>query len=382
MTSGVIVVFVLLLLAFTTIFLILIRSPEPEQLRAQPSLVPPPPEVDLKAVADLLPPDSIQSIDNPQFETIQESEPFMELDERVIGLVINGDARAYPIKVLSSHEIVNDIVGEEPVAITWCPLCFSALVFSRKVNGIDAPLIFGVSGKLLYETLIMFDRQTGSLWSQLYGAAIDGEHSDKRLAFFSSALTEWSAWQREYPNTLVLSKEKTCAQFNCGAYAGDSGGPYQIDPYESYYNTSNAGVINNNIPREDKLGEAKRRILGIRMAGIARAYPFSELTKTPVINDLVDGIPVLIAFDPATETASAYLRTIDDRTFTFRSDSEDSSLIIDEESGSQWLLSTGTAVSGAMKDSQLPTLIATTAFGFGWYDYFPNSETFEPEVAE
>jgi hypothetical protein len=143
--SAAAIFIIVLIIGAVVSSVIFLRTTELVEARDQPSLVPPPPEVDLRAIADLLPPDSIQSIDEPQFETISESEPFMDPDERVIGLVINGEARAYPINILSSHEIVNDIVGGEPVAVTWCPLCFSAIVFSRELEGLDRPLQFGVS---------------------------------------------------------------------------------------------------------------------------------------------------------------------------------------------------------------------------------------------
>jgi hypothetical protein len=195
-------------------------------------------------------------------------------------------------------------------------------------------------------------------------------------------LTEWFAWQQAHPDTLVLSKTQTCAQFNCGAYASNSLRPYQIDPYESYYATSEAGVINSNIPRGANSDEAKQRVIGIRIAGTARAYPFSVLAKTPVINDRINGVPVLVAFDPETETAAAYLRELNSRSLTFLPSPKNSALIIDEQNGSEWLISTGTAVGGSLKDSQLPALISTTAFEFGWYDYFPNSETFSPRASD
>ncbi len=125
----------------------------------------------------------------------------LDPEERVIGVIINGDARAYPIPILSNHEIVNDIVGGEPVAITWCPLCYTALVFSRNVEGWDEPLSFGVSGKLLYNTLVMYDRQSNTLWSQLYGAAVEGDLAGRTLAVFPSVNTEWAAWQSQYPDS-------------------------------------------------------------------------------------------------------------------------------------------------------------------------------------
>ncbi|MGB3717184.1 MAG: DUF3179 domain-containing (seleno)protein [Candidatus Promineifilaceae bacterium] len=204
---------------------VLTLLPDPVSLdNDQPLLVPPPPEVDPALIDSLLPRDSILAIDEPQFQTAEEASQSLAPDKRGIGLVINGDARAYPIPVLSVHEIVNDNVGGEPVAITWCPLCYTALVFSRQVNEAMEPLSFGVSGKLLYETLVMYDRQTESLWSQLYGAVVDGSMAGARLAFFPSVFTEWGAWLQQHPETLVLDKGATCARFQCGTYSSNPRG--------------------------------------------------------------------------------------------------------------------------------------------------------------
>jgi hypothetical protein len=347
----------------------------------KPVLVPPPPEVDPALIDSLLPWDSILAIDEPVFQTAEEASQYLSPDERVIGLVINGDARAYPIPVLSVHEVVNDIVGGESVAITWCPLCYTALVFSRQVNGLTEPVTFGVSGKLLYDTLVMFDRQTESLWSQLYGAAVDGPMAGARLAFFPSVFTEWEAWLQQHPETLVLDKGATCAQFQCGTYSTNPRGSYHVDPYASYYSRPEQGVVNHQIPREAEgnSGGPKKRVLGIRVAGRARAYPYEALRARPVINDEIDGLPVLIWFDPETQTGTAFLRTTGEIVLSFTSDVVNPGIIIDGESGSRWDATSGSAVDGPMKGNQLPSIVTTSAFEIGWYDYFPNSETYRPE---
>jgi hypothetical protein len=346
----------------------------------QPVLVPPPPEVDPALIDSLLPKDSILAIDEPQFQTAEEALLSLSPEERVIGLVINGDARAYPIPVLSVHEIVNDNVGGEPVAVTWCPLCYTALVFSRQVNDMTEPLSFGVSGKLLYETLVMYDRQTESLWSQLYGAAVDGPMAGARLAFFPSVFTEWAAWLEQHPETLVLDKGATCARFQCGTYSSNPRGSYHVDPYASYYNRPELGVVNHQIPRDANLPleTSKERVLGIRVAGVARAYPYDALRIRSVINDVINGIPVLIWFESETQTGVAFLRTVGENDLSFTLDSDNPGILIDEESGSRWDATSGNAIDGPLKGSQLSPVVATSAFEIGWYDYFPNSETYVP----
>jgi hypothetical protein len=352
-----------------------------ESVGDQPILVPPPPEVNPGAIEELLPEDSIKAIDDPRFETAESAFAFMKPDERVIGVVINGDARAYPINVLSVHEIVNDEVGGEPVAITWCPLCYSALVFSRRVEGMAEPLSFGVSGKLLHETLVMVDRQSGTLWSQLYGAAVAGEFDGKRLAIFPSVFTEWSAWNAEHPAGLVLSKGATCGQHDCGAHSGDVAA-YAFDPYKSYYVNSDAGVINDNMPRTDQtLGTPKERVLGVRVGGVARAYPYDVLSANAILNDEVSGLPIVVWFNSESQTGAAFSRRLGEQTLTFRIDPADLQFLIDEESGSRWLATTGKAIDGRLAGSELPALITTSAFAFGWFDYFPNSDTYLADSA-
>jgi hypothetical protein len=121
--------------------------------------------------------DGIPSIDNPKFVSAQDAK--LQDSELVLGLKINGDIRAYPLQVLVWHEIVNDEVGGVPVAVTYCPLCFTNQVFKRTIDG--QTVEFGTSGKLYNSNLVMYDRTSESLWSQALGQAIAGDHSGKKL---------------------------------------------------------------------------------------------------------------------------------------------------------------------------------------------------------
>ena len=342
----------------------------------QPVFLAPPPAIDPADIDTLLPPDGIRAIDDPQFETAEAAAASLDPGERVIGVVINGEARAYPLPIMSNHEIVNDVVGGQPVAVTWCPLCYTALAFSRQVEGQAEPLTFGVSGKLLYNTLVMFDRETDSLWSQLYGGALDGPLVGQSLAVYPSLHTEWAVWQAQHPDTLVLSKRRTCQQFGCGTYADNPRGSYDVDPYAAYYNQPDEGVINSQIPRDEFRPSAKKRVLGVRVSDQARAYPFQTLTDQPVINDLVNAQPVLVWFDPDSQTGAAYLRRVDERILTFSADPDQPGLLLDDQTGSHWKAATGQAIAGPLHGETLAGLISTPAFEFGWYDYFPNSDTY------
>lgn len=352
---------------------------QPDPAGDQPIELPPAPSVDPSAIITLIPPDSIRAIDDPQHETADQAIAHLDPNERIIGLIINGEARAYPIPILSTHEIVNDVVGGEPVAITWCPLCYTAIVFSRRVAGQETPVTLAVSGKLLYNTLVMFDRQTNTLWSQLYGTAVDGPLNGKSLAIFPSLHTEWAAWQAQYPDTLVLSKQLTCAQFNCGDYSTNPRGSYAVDAYASYYNTPAEGVIDHQIPRDLDESGPKQRVLGVRLGDVSRAYPYETLRERPLINDNINGVPVLIWFDPATQTGTAFIRRVEEQALTFRADPDTPGVLFDLEIGSRWQATNGMAVDGRLRNAQLPALVATSAFAFSWYDYFPDSDTYVPD---
>ncbi len=370
-----------ILFAGAAIFWMLSSRQSAPPAHQEPVLVPPPPSVDPQMIVDLLPRDAIPSIDDPQYATVAEAESFMDPDEQVIGLMVNEQARAYPLPILGSHEIVNDVVGGEPVAITWCPLCYTALVFSRRVDGREAPLTFGVSGKLLRETLVMYDRQTGSLWSQLYGAAIDGQLAGARLSFFPSVLTEWRSWREQQPDTLVLSKPLTCQQFNCGTYATNPRGSYDVDPYAGYYNSAGEGVINRRVPRDEGFDERrpKDKVLGLRLGGVQRAYPESILKNQTLIHDLLNGQPVLVWYDPDTATGAAFGRQVDDQVLTFDHAPDQPGILVDNQTGSLWSPATGQAIDGPLRGRRLPSLVATQAFAFGWFGYFPESEVYSGE---
>lgn len=371
MKIGVGSAFVLILLAGGIWY-----SGAPEPAKDIPQKLPPAPQINANAIKPLLPRDSIRSIDNPQFVSIEMAAPSMKENERVIGVIINGDARAYPIPILSVHEIVNDVVGGEPIAVTWCPLCYTALIFSRVIDRDSQILTFGVSGKLLYNTLVMYDRQTESLWSQLYGAAIEGSLSGETLGIFPSVHTDWQTWISQYPDSLVLSKELTCAQFDCGTYSSNPRGSYFVDPYASYYIMPDEGVIDSQIPREEVTMTSKKRVLGVLVGGHARAYPYGVLSQQPLINDTINGVQVLVWFDNDTQTGVAFVRRTDDLVLTFKPSDEFPDLILDNETGSLWQPLSGTAVAGPLKGQRLPNLVVTSAFEFGWYAYFPASETY------
>ena len=150
------------------------------------------------------PKDGIPAINHPRFESASNA-TFLKPNDLIIGVEINSIAKAYPVKILNWHEIVNDEISARPVVVTYCPLCRSGLVFNARVMG--STYTFGVSGLLYNSDVLLYDRETRSLWSQLMGASVAGTNSGKTLEVITSQMVTWAEWKERYPETLVLSTE-------------------------------------------------------------------------------------------------------------------------------------------------------------------------------
>ena len=227
------------------------------------------------------PRDGIPSIDHPVFVAAAKAD-FLGPDDRVVGIEIDGETRAYPIKILNWHEIVNDVVNSRPVTVTYCPLCGTAIVFSALVNGL--PRQFGVSGLLYNNDVLLYDRESGSLWSQIRMQAISGPMKGELLSSLPSSHTSWQDWRRRFPNTLVLSTQ-TGHKRN-----------YHRSPYAGYEKN---GEIYFPLSLRSQRYHPKERVLGIIVDGVSKAYPFVELAKSgkSEIQDEVGGKSVHIEFD-------------------------------------------------------------------------------------
>jgi hypothetical protein len=166
-----------------------------------------------------VPRDGIPPIDSPSFSTIGAADSWLADREPVIALEINGDARAYPLQIMTWHEIVNDTVGSEPVVVTFCPLCNSAIAFDRRMG--DVVYDFGVSGKLCNSDLIMWDRQTESWWQQFTGEAIVGDLAGIRLDMLPAVIISWGDFKSVYPEGQVLARDTGFSRpYGRNPYAG------------------------------------------------------------------------------------------------------------------------------------------------------------------
>lgn len=305
-----------------------------------------------------VPKDGIPSIDRPTLVSIEEADRFLQGSDIVIGLNIDGDVRAYPLKILVWHEIVNDNVGSTPVAITYCPLCFTIQVFNRVVG--EQLLEFGVSGLLYNSNLIMYDRTTESLWSQALGAGITGKHSGIELERIPFDLAYWGNWRDLYPNSKVLS-------INTGF-----GRPYDVDPYGDYYTSPN---IYFPISHHDARLGVKEIVIGIEHNRVYKAYRLSDIERMKVINDNINGKQIVL-FSPYPFMVRVFDASLDNSRVKFQYD-KDGNKMIDKQTGSRWNMD-GVAIDGDMKGRSLTRLPVEIGFWFTWSTFHPDTELFVP----
>jgi hypothetical protein len=301
----------------------------------------------------VVPRDAIPSIDDPEFNDVIGADLEYHPHEMVLGVEVGGDARAYPIGLLAQHEIVNDTVGGQPIAVTYCPLCFTGIVYSREIGAQE--YTFGVSGRLLRNVLVMYDRQTESLWSQLLGEAVWGDLKGTQLEFFPSWLTTWEEWKSRYPGTLALVK----------------GYKVEYDPYYLYYETERAGAFGEG-HRDPRVG-TKQFVVGVALGDEAVAYPWGELSLEPVVNDVVGGTPVLVVFGENTATGVVFDRGLEGQLLTFSMSDPETLTLTDAQTGSTWEGLTGLATDGPLSGKQLARVKSTSSFWFGWKDWYPET---------
>jgi hypothetical protein len=298
------------------------------------------------------PRDGIPSIDRPKFVSAEESG--LQSGDLVLGLEINGDVRAYPLDILVWHEIVNDVVGGEPVAVTYCPLCFTNQVFERTIEG--EVVEFGTSGKLYNSNLVMYDRSTESYWSQAMSQAIVGERAGHVLERVPFDVAFWEDWKSIHPDTKVLSRDT------------GFGRPYGADPYGGYYtNDSIFFPISN---RDDRLG-LKEIVVGMEHDGTYRAYPLSEIEEQHAINDDLAGKPLLLA-SHYPFMARAFDRTVDGQILEFE---YKDGVMTDRQTGSVWNFD-GVAVEGDLAGKRLERLPFDQGFWFEWAAFHPETELY------
>ncbi|MFW5703698.1 MAG: DUF3179 domain-containing protein [Patescibacteria group bacterium] len=226
--------------------------------------------------------DCIPSIDDPRFVSAKEANRWLNPDDRVFALSYNGVTRAYPQRILNWHEIVNDTLSNDPVAITFCPLCGTAIAFKRVVNGTETT--FGVSGKLYNSNLVMYDRLEESYWQQADGQAIIGPAAarNEKLERVPISTITWREWQEKHPETEVLSRET--------GYTRD----YDRYPYGTYEEDNE---IYFGIQNSDERLPIKEVVYGFELKEGTKAYTEEVLMQKRRISDTVGDVPVLVTYD-------------------------------------------------------------------------------------
>ena len=301
-------------------------------------------------VQNVLPRDAIPSIDDPAFGPGYFGDP----DDEVI-VVEAGDApaRAYPVRMLSYHEIVNDTVdrgGETvPIAVTWCPICWSAVVYDRTVEG--ETLTFGVSGKLADDALVMYDRETGSEWQQPTGECIAGDLEGARLSALAAPMVTYERFREDHPEGVVLQPVRG------GGSADAAAAAYDMAPYERYADSAEFGLygMRGEGPRRawDRSDiDAKTVVLGIEAGGEAVGYPLPVVEDAGVVTDTVGGQGVVV-------TAIEGLQAFENPGFEF--EVRGGQLRAD---GTAWNPVTGESADGR----ELDRLPARRLFAFSWQD--------------
>ncbi|MDP2727119.1 MAG: DUF3179 domain-containing protein [Dehalococcoidia bacterium] len=317
-----------------------------------------------------VPRDGIPPVYKPKFEDVGEAGSWLAAEEPVVAFESKEDARAYPLRILLWHEIVNDSVGGIPVAITYCPLCNTAVVFDRRLEG--QTLVFGVSGMLRNSDLIMWDHQTESWWQQATGEAIVGEHSGRLLGFLPSSIVSWEDFKATYPQGRVLSQDT------------GYGRPYGTNPYVGYDSSVRpflfTGEVDNRLP-------ALERVIGMTTEGQSVAYPFSLLAEVGAVNDTLAGRPLVVFYDRGTVSpldqsnisksraagaAAVYDPRVNGETLVF--DWRDGR-ILDRKTSSTWSV-LGKAVEGPLEGRSLKPVVHGTHFWFAWAAFNPDTRLY------
>jgi len=314
------------------------------------------------------PKDGIPAIDSPKFVTIAGAKRWLCAQEPVIAVTSDLEAKAYPLQILIWHEIVNDAIGTTPISVTFCPLCNSSIVYERRIG--ERVLDFGTTGRLRKSDMVMYDRQTESWWQQLTGEAIVGVLTGKKLRTLPSGIVSFEQFARAFPNGRVLSRETGYSR------------RYGVNPYTGYDSITDRpflfyGTVDPRLPPME-------RVLNVDVEGRKKIYPFRAFSSTPVINDEVGGVPLVIFSAPGASSAldtqyvaegrkvpsaTAYVRRLDGKKLEFRAGEGG---FVDDATGSKWNLF-GRASSGPLAGRRLQPATSGIHFAFAWLAFNPDA---------
>ncbi|WP_298846826.1 DUF3179 domain-containing protein [uncultured Ruegeria sp.] len=290
--------------------------------------------------------DGIPSLDNPTLISASNA-GYLKGDDLVFGVAINGDERAYPLRIMGWHEMFNEVIGGVPVALAYCTLCGSGILFETQIAGRRKPLVFGSPGFLYRSNKLMFDRETHSLWNQYTGKPVVGPLVDSgiKLKQRPVVITTWDSWQTSHPKTRVLS-------VNTGHRRNYGSGVV----YRDYFASGELmfpAVVDQSRHRQ------KDYIFAVRQFGAARAWPLDEFKGKPVINDAIGQTPLVLIGDPKERSVRAYER----KGHQFRATQSG----LQDGSGKGWTV-TEEALIGP-DGARLPRVAGHISYWFAWDNY-------------
>jgi len=319
------------------------------------------------------PPDGIPAIDAPAFERADDVD-WLEDNEPVLSLTVGGETRAYPLRVMTWHEIVNDVVGGVPVAVTYCPLCNSGVAFQRTVTG-HGVLSFGTSGLLYADNLVMYDRQTESLWPQLTGEASVGDLTGTELVAIPMGTVAWRDFVTAEPTARVLSQDTGFDR------------PYGTNPYSGYDDPD--GDLLFGLPDDlDTRLPVKERVVGLVGGSVSVAVVRSSLVGADPLEVTLGRSRVVVwhrpgqasALDADTVAGGADIGTVgvfdpvlDGERLHFESRGTG---FVDRETGSTWNV-LGRATAGPLQGAELEPYQHLDTFWFAWASFHPDTELLE-----
>ncbi|MFQ5553944.1 MAG: DUF3179 domain-containing protein [Acidimicrobiia bacterium] len=302
--------------------------------------------------------DAIPPIDSPVYEAASAGDEWLDDEDLVLGYVAGGTAYAYAFRILNFHEIVNDVLDDVPVLISYCPLCRSAIVYDRRIE--DRVLTFGNTSALYETDLVMVDRETSSYWWQVAGSSIVGTLTGTTLDALPSSVSTWADWRTLHPETLVLSRD---TGFNRN---------YDRDPFRGYEAIIDEGRFPFPVgddARDPRLA-ASELVVGVDVGGTARAYPVG-LLEGPT-NDRIGDVDLVIF--PTEGGASVFSAVVEGVALEFR---QAGGVIEDVGTGSVWD-ATGVTIAGELAGTRLDPIGSRTTFWFAMVGAFPEVELWLP----
>lgn len=347
----------------------------------------------------------------PQFVSQADAAEWLDEEEPVIVVTLAEESRAYPLQILTWHEIANDTLGGVPIAVTFCPLCNSALAFDRRIPlteeaqqellevnpeaeltelddlfleayrtqepsadpVVGATVTFGVSGLLYNSNLLMFDTASSTLWSQLVGEGVVGTLAGTNLLRYPAQVVSFAEFREAFPHAFVLSRDTGYSR------------AYGTNPYVGYDRADSPAFLFSG-PTDGRL-PPKERVITFELNGESVAYPFTELARERVINDTVGGQPVALFWQPGTRSAldagaiaasedigaaGAFHRVLNGRELHF---SPQGDAFVDDETGSSWNL-LGQAISGELEGQALKPVVHDNTLWFAWAAFRPDTRIY------